>query len=57
MKKFIALVITSFALTAFAAEPAKTEEKPKPAMKLAKKKKDKDAEKAAAKKSAPAKKQ
>jgi hypothetical protein len=51
MKQLFAIVLASFALTTFAAEPAQPAEKPKTEMKLAKKKKDKEAEKKAATKS------
>lgn len=55
MKKLFAIVLASFALTTFAAEPAKpatpTASEAKPEMKLAKKKADKEAEKKAATKS------
>lgn len=59
MKQLLAIILSAFALTSFAAEPAQPAEKPKSEMKLAKKKKDKEAEKKAATKSdkkAPAKK-
>ena len=51
MKQLFAIILASFALTAFSAEPSAPAEKPKTEMKLAKKK---DAPKADAK-SAPAK--
>ena len=51
MKQLFAIILASFALTAFSAEPAAPAEKPKTEMKLAKKKADKEAEKKTATKS------
>ena len=58
MKKLLTILLASFALTTFAAEPAKpatapatATSEPKSEMKLAKKKADKEAEKKAATKS------